>query len=931
MTSNINTYGYIKQFGWRLFCAALLLVMICSCSDTSVRKTGLSVLDRPTNPRVNDVAAPVGVGNEIYFGWYVNNPDENEIQTAYQILVATSAGLLNKDKGDVWDSGKVKSRLQNHVVYSGGSLVSDTKYLWKVRTWDKDKQAGEWSEYQGFVTGLLENSDWQGANWIKRDTDDADDYTYYRKTVDMQKKTIERATVYITSVHKYELYVNGELVGKGPAYHHPQYQYYNGFDITPVVKSGTNQFAIFNHWFGGGQGRPKSARGVIAKAIVHYTDGSSEVIATDGTWLQAKAEAWMGDQPHRNRGEGVGYVEKIDASKLIPDWYKPKYDDSGWQAATVIGPQPVKPWTGTLRPDLSRIEEHVIEPASITKRADGAYMVDLGKVYSGMPRVNFAGGTAGETVNMQGGYILDADGKIIAKGNQKTNLAYFAVLNGEAFTYAPTEYMGMRYFEIANSPMPVTKDNFSFVVRYSEVDEESSSFESADSTLNNVWELMKHSIYVCAQEEFVDTPTREKGGFLGDGTIQSTAAMDVTNERVLTRRALNEFLDSMEQFWSEPELRGRMNAVYPNNDGRRDIPDFTQAYLLWAWNYYMNTGDIKFLSDNYDKLKDIADYVHKYTDESTGLIKNLEGGGGAYKYGIVDWPASMRFDYDITDIRTVINGWAVADFSVISRIALELGNDTDSEIYRERAGKIVEAMNAHLINDEGVYVDGLNAEGTQSRHVSQQANMIPFALGVTPGENSQKVFDKIKELKMRSGMVTLPWLIHAIGRAEEGEYLFELYTNKEWLGWARCLSLGATSTWETWYANEDGQSMSHSWGISGLEGYVRYILGIRPISPQYEKVLIKPLDFGDKLEWAKGAITTDRGLIKVDWNRSPEQYTMKVEIPVNVDAIVALPKGVAENPTVYLDEKQIKAEDDGDFLTIKNVGSGEHEIVVNSK
>ena len=36
---------------------------------------------------------------------------------------------------------------------------------------------------------------------------------------------------------------------------------------------------------------------------------------------------------------------------------------------------------------------------------------------------------------------------------------------------------------------------------------------------------MKHSLLTCAQEEFVDTPTREKGGFLGDAAIQSTVAM----------------------------------------------------------------------------------------------------------------------------------------------------------------------------------------------------------------------------------------------------------------------------------------------------------------------------------------------------------------------------------------------------------------------
>ena len=175
-------------------------------------------------------------------------------------------------------------------------------------------------------------------------------------------------------------------------------------------------------------------------------------------------------------------------------------------------------------------------------------------------------------------------------------------------------------------------------------------------------------------------PTREKGGFLGDAAIQSTVAMPVFHERLLTERVLKEYIDSMDRYWSEGEMRGHMNAVYPNNDGRRDIPDFTQNFIVWVWNYYLETGDIAFLADNFDRFTDIADYVYRYTDEKTGLIKDLAGGANDYAYGIVDWPKSMRFDYDMTDIRTVINVLAYADYELVGLIANELGY-TEKENY----------------------------------------------------------------------------------------------------------------------------------------------------------------------------------------------------------------------------------------------------------
>ena len=367
----------------RFLAVGIAFVLVIACGFVQGAMPG-----GPTNLRVNDVVDPVGVGGMPYFGWYVNDPDMDEVQSGYQILVGSSKAKLEAGEGDVWDSGKVLGDMQNHVAYGGKALTSDSCYYWKVRTWDKGGEAGEWSEAGRFVVGLLGNEDWSGANWIRRDSDEADDYTYYRKRVSMPGKPIERVTVYVSSVHKYALYLNGELVGKGPAYNFPQYQYYNGYDITSQMRGmGVNQFAIFNHWFGGGQGRAKSERGVIMKAVVHFADGSSSVAGTDGRWLQKRAMAWELGQGHRNRGEGVGYVEKIDGRKIEPDWAEVDYDDSEWENVTVVGEHPVKPWTGVMKPDLTRIEERVIKPVSISRDMDGAYMVDLGKVYAGVPLI----------------------------------------------------------------------------------------------------------------------------------------------------------------------------------------------------------------------------------------------------------------------------------------------------------------------------------------------------------------------------------------------------------------------------------------------------------------------------------------------------------------------------------------------------------------
>ncbi|WP_312192278.1 MGH1-like glycoside hydrolase domain-containing protein, partial [Sphingobacterium sp.] len=305
---------------------------------------------------------------------------------------------------------------------------------------------------------------------------------------------------------------------------------------------------------------------------------------------------------------------------------------------------------------------------------------------------------------------------------------------------------------------------------------------------------------------------------------------------------LLEFLDSQEQYWSQ---EGALNSVYPNVDGKRDIPDYTQQYLLWVWDYYLQTGNTAFLRDNYEKLKKIALYVAASSEAKTGLIHNLKGGSGPYKYGIVDWPPAMRYGYDMnTEARTVINAYAYADFDIMAGIAQVTGHTTDVALFNQKAHALKDAFNKHFLNEAGVYIDGLLPDGTASNHVSQHANMFPLALHMVPAQYIRTVTEQVRQAKMNAGMVTVRFLLEALGEQQQGKYLLELMTNPAWDGWAKTVSKGGTATWESWDADQNNNSLSHPWGASGLLGIQRYILGIKPLSAQNQLVQIKPLDMG---------------------------------------------------------------------------------------
>jgi alpha-L-rhamnosidase len=878
----------------------------------------------PFDLRVCDKSNPTGTSDRPYFGWLVDDPDDNEIQSAFEILVASSAANLSANKGDVWTSGKIASRKQNYVFYGGPVLDPGKRYFWKVRTWDRSGGLGPFSASAWFDTGLFTATDWQPAKWIRRNTADADDYSYYRKTVPASAKKVARATIYAAACHNYELYLNGGLVGKGSSHHYPQYAYYQAFDVTRFIKPGKPvTVAALTHWYGGGQGRAAGSRGFLAKLVITYTDGTRSVTGSDETWKVTRAAQWKTGQPRRN-GEGIGYVDLIDSRIQQNGWNNASFDDRSWTAATVIGDPPAAPWVNAPRADLTRVIEREISPVSVKQLGNNSYLIDLGRIYAGVPLINFSGGRAGDTVKIRGAYLLDSNGTAsLRKGNQGTNLNYVYINNGTRGVFKPMVYLAYRYLQVDNAPNTLTAANVRFVARHFELDESRADFSSSSTMLNRVWQLMTRSLIAGAQEDFVDTPTREKGAFLGDGSYQGPPAMTVMGERGMNLRSLLQFLDSQDQYWPD----GRLNAVYPNVDGKRDIPDYTQMYLIWAWDYYLQTGNTGFLESVYPKLRKIADYVAAYRNPATGLIHNLAGGSGPYQYGIIDWPRTMRYGYDMeTESRTVIDALAYLDFSIMSKIAAATGNTADSVRYAEQANAIRQAINSRLLDKNGVYIDGLKSDGSQSAHASQHANMFPFALGMVPDQHRAAVIGLIKARKMNVGMVTVRWLPEALGQAGEGPHLLELYTNPQWDGWAQTLSKGGTLTWEAWDADETDESLSHPWGAVGLTGIQEYIVGLKSLKPQHELVQVKPLDFGVGLRHAAGSFPGDRGTIRVSWTSMPERYELKLVIPDNVTANVYIPKGPGNNSSITMNGKAVSGKIEGDYIFLGAVGSGNYTL-----
>jgi alpha-L-rhamnosidase len=141
----------------KIFCTLVCFLAPAATAAAAVQPAALRCEYR-VNPLGIDVARP-------RLSWIIESAERGQRQTAYRVLVATSAERLAADEGNLWDSGRVASDQTIHVVYAGRPLGSRMACFWKVRAWDARDQASPWSRAASWSMGLLDRADWQ-AQWI---------------------------------------------------------------------------------------------------------------------------------------------------------------------------------------------------------------------------------------------------------------------------------------------------------------------------------------------------------------------------------------------------------------------------------------------------------------------------------------------------------------------------------------------------------------------------------------------------------------------------------------------------------------------------------------------------------------------------------------------------------------------------------------------
>jgi alpha-L-rhamnosidase len=859
---------------------------------------------RPASLRVNGVAAPVGVDpDDVSFAWRVTDPRRGARQGSYRVAVWPASAGSARPSRPLWDSGTVHGSRQAFVAYGGPTLAADTEYRWSVVTADDRGVTGPWAEPSSFVTGLRAG-DWT-AQWLRPGPPGTfpEEYAYLRTVVRPSSSRIVRATAYVAAAHKFYLWANGSVIAQGPCFAYPDESYYQAADLTEHLQAGRpNAVGLLHHWYGAGNGRPPAVPGALVQLSVHHADGTREVYGTDGSWREHPGE-WLPAPPRNTQARD--FVEIIDARLAPLGWSEPGYDDSAWTSPTVLGPAGTAPFTH-LYAQRTWITERTLGPVSVKTLENGAVVVDYGKIIAGRPTVAFRHGVSGRTIAMHAGYLLDPDGQVsTTHGIQGTDLSFTYIQRDGAQQFVPYTFNGFRYFQIDEPGEALSAAQLRVIARHAAMPSDpAATFSSSNEMLDRVWALCTHSSLYACHEQFVDSPTRQKGQFTCDSINESQAIMRAYGDQNQSWQGLRDFARSQARFWPT----GEVSELYPSGTVKSTIPDFTELYVEWVWRYYLHTGDTATLATLYKVVQNICGYVWRSVDPTTGLVTQLPGGGTTYAYGIVDWPPMMRYGYDMTTVaRTTVNVLGANVFTRAAAMAAVVGDTADAALYTQRAATITTALNSRLVRADGVYIDGLRATGAQSTHASQQANALALCYGVVPADRVGAVGAHVASLRIAVGCDHGLELVRGLHAAGLDADLVDILTDPKGPGYAHILASGGTFCWESWTPSDIEQdSLSHGWGSGALVGIHEALLGatVLGVGPatatgagllagaRAGQTLIEVRPPKTALAGASGVLPTVAGPVAVRWARGhggKGAIRVGLTLPANAAGRVHLP------------------------------------------
>lgn len=562
-----------------------------------------------------------------------------------------------------------------------------------------------------------------------------------------------------------------------------------------------------------------------------------------------------------------------------------------------------------------------VAPVRVEPRG-GVWFVDFGKAAYGNLQITFAADVPGGEMTVRLGEKLSADGSIDRKppgsvlykevtlrteaGRRVYRLAIPPVerhVTHPSAVHMPPqigEVTVFRYVEIDDPDARLAGASFEQLFVHAPFNDGAGHFECSDDTLNAVWKLCHYTMKATTAFGVYIDGERERIAYEGDAYINMLSHYACDLDPRVARHSFEHLL----KFPTWPL-------------------EWSLHMPMIAADDYEATGEPVLAEAFWEQLK-----AKLLTDKANadGLLVS-----GA----IVDWPHGERDGYNEgkgsvghknqvgPEINTVANAFYYHALRRMAMLAEATKRESDAEAFDRMAKQTAESFQQAFFDPaREIYIDGVG-----SSHASLHANMFALAFGLVPDEHVESVADFVESRGMACSVYGAQYLLDGLFGAGRDQYAVALMAARTERSWWHMIELGSTMTLEAWDAKaKPNLTWNHAWGAAPANILSRYVLGVRPLVPGYETILIAP-QIGS-LEWVRGHVPTPHGPVKVEVTAG-ETFRVTVEIPAGKTARVVVP--CLADAVVHLDGQVVPFDRDGSKAVLGVVGSGRHVVECRSR
>ncbi|WP_253274003.1 family 78 glycoside hydrolase catalytic domain [Flammeovirga sp. OC4] len=879
--------------------------------------------------KCNSISQPMGLDTPYpAFSWEVEASGYNKKQSAYQLIVASSLEKLNEEKADIWNDGKIQTDQTSYIQYNGKKLKPFQTYYWKVKIWDENGVASDWSSATSFEMGLMSEQNWGDSKWLTVKDNRKSEHRfrpyktgrmkkplsvtsqpagYFRNEIETPKE-IQSARAYVCGLGYYELYLNGNKVGNhvldpAPSNYDKQ-AYYVAYDVTEQLKKGKNAIgAIVGNGFYGQniswKRDPESERdlsyGMPAFRLlvnVTYKDKTTSTYYSDESW-----KATTGPIVFDNIYGGETY----DARYEIEGWNKQGFNDADWASVNIEQPK-VGKINAQLMPPIRVLKE--LEAQKIFKAPNGDWIVDFGQNIAGWIKINISE-EEGKLIDIITTEALTQDGKDVYPGStgggangMKQNYKYIS--NGkENQEWAPKfSYHGFRYAKISGLKNKPEIGTIKAELVATDI-EEKGSFTCSDTLLNKMHDISKWTIVDNIHGIPEDCPHREKCGWLGDA-------------HAFCEYALYNY--EMDEFYKKymVDIRTQMKTVKGHNNpeetfkaptmiapGKRTSTiaklDWGVATIYLPWYNYLYYGDSSIVKEYYEDMKGLTNYYLSFKNEK-GIIDNGMGDWCPPNWDRKRNPKAMECDPVIS-----ANAYFYDILGIMNKFATLVDDQKYATQLQKEQEELQKAFSQEYMQDKAGH----------KWYGSQTATVMALQFGMVSEEHITSVLDGLEyniEVEKgghhSTGIHGNRYIYSVLSKYNKANLAYKILTIPTFPSQTYVMNYGFTTWPERQFEWETMPGLSNSLNHPMHSGFSAYFFeGIGGLKPTFEQAGYKTFTvdptFPDQITYANVSVPTRYGAVTNNWKMEGGALHMELKVPFNTTAEIILSPEEKESLSVY--------------------------------